>query len=342
MRLEFFTLLWFTSAAIAVAPPKSGVGETPETFERHYQLPPMTECRLNPSPLAGMEKVLSTIDIGGHRFFTAVGIVNGKVADYRSLPLDARADGSDCAVKCFNRDVTVTCRDAAQKPREFRYFWSNDSLTLIRRTGTDETEVAVRNLFSQMQEGAVPPTCENIRAIRGVDQPKYSGPDRLHAELMKAHTAAQKLAKEKKFTESATRLANAFTTTTRLLCCSGWLQCPDNEAARPKAWVDARAGGRNPANLYWVAYPIPNSQYLDAFRDYGTYLDQSGEHLKAIEIFKLALDRDRQNTDLHLGLADAFWAAGDHNSGADEYRAFADIFAKTRALPKRVKQRMRK
>lgn len=342
MKRPALLLLLVSAILHADPPPKAGVGQTPQEFEAHYQLPPLAPCRLNPPALAGMESIAATVDIGARRFLTVVGLREGKVADYRSLPLDARPEGKSCGITCFNKEVSVKCTDNGQPAREFRYFWNKDSLMLIRRTGPDETESAVTKLFSLMHEGGEAPSCEAIRAIPGVDQPKYSGPDRIHAELTKDWKDAQQKAKKKRFTEAAQQLAKAFTTTTRMLCCAGWLQCSNVDSSEPRAWIDARIGGRNPANLYSVAYPIPNSQFLEALRDYASFLDESGEHLKSIPVYRLALERDPQNTELHLGLADALWAAGDHNTGADEYRRYADIFAKTRALPKRVKQRMRK
>jgi tetratricopeptide (TPR) repeat protein len=181
-------------------------------------------------------------------------------------------------------------------------------------------------------------TCDTIKAIPHIDEPIYSGPDRLHAELMKSAKEAAALARKKKPMEAASHLAVAFTTTSRLLCCSGWLSCPSGDLTDAAGWIAARVSGRNPSSLYLVAYPVPGSQFIDVLADYGEDLEAAGEHLKAVEVFRLLLGADPDRAPTHLALADSLWNTGDRKTASGEYKTFFDSHPKK--IPPRVKVRM--
>jgi hypothetical protein len=322
--------------------PKLGVGEKLEDFQRRFSVAHPSTCRLNPQPVAGVDTLLATNEIGGGRFLTLIGVRAGIVADYLNLAIDGGPDATNCDISCLIREVTFRCpaTDAAPR-RQFRFFWNGKSLTLIQRTGPNPTETAVRAIFNRMHQNSAD-TCDTIRAIPHVDEPSYSGPERVHAELQKSVKEAAKLARAKQPMEAAIHLAAAFTTTSRMLCCAGWLACPPRDMTEPAGWIAARTSGRNPSSLYLVAYPIPGSQFLDALADYGDDLEAAGEHLKAVEVFRLILGADPEKISAHLSLADALWSTGDRRSSAAEYTLYADLMAKSghgRKLPPRIKAR---
>jgi tetratricopeptide (TPR) repeat protein len=265
-----------------------------------------------------------------------VGMRGRAVTWKKSFPLREDVNKAKTYVECKGRAIELHSQlpfSAAEVIQAFS--WDGRRLTYRATRHEDPSAEFIEGMIRAAEAGdtrALSRFLGNDPAEGEVDvmYPYAYIDSRLFAEAIKrGHTAATRLFKLGRARDAALRLSLMFDVTVQL---NRIVSAEEPVRNRADAWIQA-----------WKDREMSAGDYAYALNDYGYFLQQAGEHERAVKVFSAVIAAEPGRAAAHLNLADSLWALNQKAEARSHYGTYRQLMAVAKRgaqVPARVAERL--
>jgi hypothetical protein len=142
---------------------------------------------------------------------------------------------------------------------------------------------------------------------------RYVNSESIGDALAKGHKAALRLYKSKEPAEAAERLKLMFKATYDFCSLISSESAPESAADIEKYCAA------------WRGAEVEKAAYMAPLNDYGFFLQESGDHKDAVEVFELVIREDSSRAVTYLNGADSYWGMKDLTQAKSMYRKYCEV-----------------
>ncbi|HVG33406.1 MAG TPA: bacterial transcriptional activator domain-containing protein [Pyrinomonadaceae bacterium] len=288
----------------------------------------------NRAPLAGADKVY--VVVRENDDVQLVGMRGRDAVWKKSFPLREDVNKAKTYVQCQAKVVELHSQlpfSAAEVIQTFS--WNGLRLNYIATRHEDPSAEFIEEMIRAAERGdtkTLRPFLENNPAEGTVDvmYPYAYINRRLFADAIKrGHNAATRLFKQGRAREAALRLSMMFDVTEEL---NQIVSADEPLKESPARWLAA-----------WKAQELERGDYVYALNDYGFFLQQAGDHSRAVETFTAIIGIDPARAVAYLNLADSLWTLDRKGEARAHYRNYQRLMtgaSRQGGIPARVAERL--
>ena len=284
------------------------------------------------TPLAGAAAV--RVIVRGNQNVLLVGTRGKTVVWKKQLPLPEEVNTPKTNPTCKGRTIELYSQfPFSAFTKVYTFSWDGHSIQYLSTRSEDPSAETLEEAIRAAETGDAK-TLNSLYA-EGHYLPifypmNYIYKSTLAEAIKRGHTAATRLYKAGKSREAATRLALMFDLTVALV--NTVAGDDDSQTKAPDKWLQA-----------WKSLEVANADYIYALNDYGFFLQQAGDHQRAIPIFNIVIKEDPQRAVAYLNLADSLWALDRKVEAKAHYKTYQRLMTEANKgiqIPPRVVERI--
>lgn len=288
----------------------------------------------NGAPLAGADKVY--VVVRENDDVQLVGMRGQGVIWKKSFPLREDVNKAKTYVQCQAGTIELHSQlpfSAAEVVQTFS--WNGLRLQYVATRHEDPSAEFIEEMIRAAEKGdtkTLRPFLENNPAEGTVDvmYPYAYITRQLFADaIRRGHNVATRLFRQGRALEAARRLSLMFDVTEEL---NQIVSADEPLKESPARWLAA-----------WKAQEMELGDYVYALNDYGFFLQQAGDHSRAVAAFTAIIEVDPARTVAYLNLADSLWTLERKGEARAHYRTYRRLMMganRQSGIPSRVAERL--
>jgi tetratricopeptide (TPR) repeat protein len=270
----------------------------------------------NGAPLAGANKVY--VVVRENDDVQLIGMRGPSAIWKKSFPLREDVNKAKTYVQCQARVIELHSQlpfSAAEVIQTFS--WNGLRLKYVATRHEDPSAEFIEEMIRAAEKGdtrTLRPFLKNDPAEGTVEvmYPYAYITRQLFADAIKrGHNVATRLFRQGRAREAALRLSLMFDVTEEL---NQIVSADEPLKESPARWLAA-----------WKAQELEPGDYVYALNDYGFFLQQAGDHSRAVATFKAIIEVDPARAVAYLNLADSLWMLDRKGEARAHYRTYRQL-----------------